>query len=345
MSDIWVQYDNRTEQVNSVLVPPQENRRSLQSNGGMCGSREDSMELEDTSTIPKSRVRCGKVKLCTLISSAGVCVLVGLVIGYCAAKTLNKAKAEVSLSGLASSQTGSIELSNGGVDLRINPDTSVCDGSSCVQCKAEAPSPHNITSNPFSCGEDQNVKNSSCYLCNGECKTPNDLQGRTSIMCGGRPKSIISCCIISQMGNLGNVCGVGGEYNCYEDGSGRLTPMCICPRGQSGDGCQTSTTDKLNCKCYKPDYKFCGQENIAECNSMDTDVTQCHMVVDRRGESHNCICNKADDGESDDNYSDSCSIPRTDALTNGTRTNDSTKLFQDFLLYIVLLAICLVEKT
>ncbi|XP_053394613.1 uncharacterized protein LOC128555643 [Mercenaria mercenaria] len=258
------------------------------------------MESKGTNITQIPRVRCIKWSMCKVISILVIAVQVRPIDGFFYRNSHTLKQMGTYFNDIESRNAGNIELNNVVSDLRINPSARECNGPFCTRCRARVSSPHHMPE-PSDCKVDQNVKNSSCYLCNRECKTLGDLQSKNIIMCG-QPVEI-TCCLIAQMGNLGHVCGLGGQYNCYGD----MKPMCQCPYGKLGERCQLSNKDTLNCRCYKPAYKFCGQDDIIECNNKTRgpDVTQCHMGVNRHGKRHNCICD-LEDGHSEVNGLESC---------------------------------------
>ncbi|XP_053394662.1 uncharacterized protein LOC123524622 isoform X2 [Mercenaria mercenaria] len=182
------------------------------------------------------------------------------------------------------------------IDLRISAETSSCEGHSCVICKTDV-IPHLEAKE---CSEPEpNVKNGSCFLCEKTCLTLQDLlntlkEDKKHVLC---PWPIeLDCCILSIMGNLSHYCGEGGRYLCYSESihvhhhQSVKEPVCQCPHGSRSKHCNKPYTQPAECRCFKSSRKFCGQEQITQCDNVKATWSTCHMT--RSDKEYNCLCNK-----------------------------------------------------
>ncbi|XP_053394661.1 uncharacterized protein LOC123524624 [Mercenaria mercenaria] len=211
--------------------------------------------------------------------------------------------------------------------LRISTENSSCVGPSCVICKADV-MPY---LEPGDCARSHaNVKNGSCFLCGQKCLKLQDLlnkvkQKGTHVMCRGQPPVELNCCVLSIMGNHSNYCGEGGQYLCYQEAvhahhnQSVNEPVCWCPSGNMSEHCNKPYTEEARCRCFKSSRKFCGQEEITQCDKVKTSWKTCHMNRTELGEQYNCLCDKSTDNRSSDHLV-RCSL--SDSNPNSTYAFD-----------------------
>lgn len=240
-----------------------------------------------------------------------------------------------SIHGLASKIHRTIRDIGRPSNLLINPE-GTCDEPSCVQCKDEIPQKRPSHGEPLHCDneKDDRVINGSCYLCDGICKTFDELKElrNTGIRCDLRPMRI-TCCLLAQIGNLledpVNRCGNDGKYECYDNHNNE--PVCECERGWQGDRCQDMLTELVRCRCYKGGYKFCGEEALMDCSNINHMWSQCHRYINRSGQQLNCVCNSmtnespvyvTSNSGTYDEATESCSNPHSSATyTNSANSS------------------------
>lgn len=340
-----VYYIPGQDSVEAELLPKQKESSRLQAHprNGQENAMEYRMEEVNIDSASTSGcAMCSKPRRCSVVSLVAIVVILVSILGIFAYKiySTDASKSKTSSIGHAFSQTSSeyAAVSSEGLDLRINPNLSTCEGPSCTVCKTQLRSWQPYRFEPLHCINDDNVKNGSCYLCTGTCKTFDDLQDRgQQLVCNNWPLEI-TCCLLSQMGNAGQICGPGGSYKC----NGADTAVCMCPFGRAGDRCKEEYKENFNCNCYSPAYPFCGQEEMEDCNNenRNPDITRCHMKLSRNGEDRNCLCNKST-GE-DDGDKEECTVPHTEPQTNG-----SLKLQYNLLIIVsmVINILMIVDKT
>ncbi|XP_053374982.1 uncharacterized protein LOC123534882 [Mercenaria mercenaria] len=191
------------------------------------------------------------------------------------------------------------KFSNDVIDLRISAENSSCEGPSCIICKTDV-MPH---FEAFHCAEsDPNVKNGSCFLCGGKCMPLQSLldkvkQNATRVC--KKPRIELTCCILAIMGKFAHYCGKEGQYLCYNEtvhdyhNQSVHEPLCWCPSGNVSEHCNKPYTEAADCRCFKSTRKFCGQEQITQCDNVKANWSTCHMNRTELNEQYNCLCNKS----------------------------------------------------